>query len=92
MTDSTTLEGWHRKTNFSKLSDDPIQASVCLKATRMHTMNYMSTGIREYSQSFRGENNMVADSLSCNDDWLDEELTQLFCTYCPSQIPPHFEI
>jgi hypothetical protein len=92
MTDSTTLEGWLRKTNFSELGDDPIQASVRLEAARMHALNYMTTGIREYSQWFRGKDNVVADSLSRNDDRSDEELTQIFCTHCPSQIPPHFEI
>jgi hypothetical protein len=35
---------------------------------------------------------MVANSLSCNGNWSDEELTQMFCTHCPSQIPPYFEI
>jgi hypothetical protein len=35
---------------------------------------------------------VVANSLFHDDNWLDEELTQLFCTHCPSQIPPHFEI
>jgi hypothetical protein len=55
-------------------------------------MKYMNTGIREYSQWFRGEDNVVADSLSCDDDWSDEEPTQFFCTHCSSQVPPHFEI
>jgi hypothetical protein len=64
MTNSITLEGWLRKTNFSKLGDKPIQASVHLKAARMHVMNYMTTDIREYSQLFRGEDNLVANSLS----------------------------
>jgi hypothetical protein len=68
MTNSATSEGWIRKTNFSKLGDDPIQASVCLEAARMHTTNYMTTGIREYSQWFRGKHNVVTDSLSCDDD------------------------
>ncbi len=92
MTNSNTLEGWLRKTNFSKLGDNPIQASVRLEAARMHALNYMTTGIREYSQWFRGKDNMVADSLSRDDDQSDEELTQIFCTHCPLQIPPHFEI
>jgi hypothetical protein len=78
MTNSTTLEGWLRKTNFSELGDGPIQALVRLKAARMHAMTYMTTGIREYIQWFRGEDNGVADSLSHDNDWLDEELTQLF--------------
>jgi hypothetical protein len=92
MTDSTTLEGWLRKINFSKPGDDPIQASVCLEAARTPAMNYMTTGIREYSQWFRGEDNMVAGSLSHHDDQSDKELTQLSCTHFSSQIPPHFEI
>jgi hypothetical protein len=92
MTDSTTLEGWLRKTNFRKLGDNPIQASVRLKAARMHAMNYMTTDIREYSQWFRGKDNVVADFLSRDNDQPDEELTQLFCTHCPSQIPPRFKI
>jgi hypothetical protein len=68
MNDSTTSEGWLRKTNFSKLGDDPIQASVCLEAARMHALNYMTTGIREHSQWFREKDNMVANSLSHDDD------------------------
>jgi hypothetical protein len=55
-------------------------------------MNFMTTGIREYSHWFKREDNVVADSLSRDNDWWDEELTQLFCTHCPSQIPPHFKI
>ncbi len=92
MTNSTTSKGWLKKTNFSKLSDEPIQALVHLEAARMHTMNYMTTGIREYIQWFKGEDNVVADSLLCDNDRSDEELTQLFHTHCPSQIPPHFKI
>jgi hypothetical protein len=92
MTDSTTLEGWLRKTNFSKLGDDPIQAAVHLEAARLHAMKYMATGIREYSQWFRGEDNVVANSLSHDDNQSDKELTQLFHTQCSSQTPPHFEI
>jgi hypothetical protein len=92
MTNSTTSEGLLKKTNFSKLGEDPIQALVRLKAAMMHPMNYMTTGIREYIQWFRGEDDVVAYSLSCNGNWSDEELTQLFCTHCPSQIPPNFKI
>jgi hypothetical protein len=91
MTNSTTLEGQLRKTNFSELGDKTIQALVRLKAERMHAMKYMTTGIREYSQWFKGEDNVVADSLSCNYNWSDEELTQFFCTHCPSQIPPQIQ-
>ena len=92
MTDSTTSEGWLRKTNFSELGDNPLQATVRLEAARMHAMHYMTLGIREYSQWFKGEANVVADALSRDNDRSDEELTHIFRTHCPSQIPQHFEI
>ena len=92
MTDSTTSEGWLRKTNFSELGDNPIQATVRLEAARMHAMHYMTLGIREYSQWFEGEANVVADALSRDNDRSDEVLTHIFRTHCPSQIPEHFEI
>jgi hypothetical protein len=50
MTDSTTSEGWLRKTNFSKLNNDPIQATVRLEVARMHATHYITLGIRDYSQ------------------------------------------
>ncbi len=93
MTDSTTLEGWLRKTNFSKLlNDDPIQATVRLEVARLHSMHYINLGIREYSQCFPGKANVVANLLSHDDDRTDTELTTLFCIHCPSQIPEHFKI
>ena len=92
MTDSTTSEGWLRKTNFSELREDPEQATVRLEVARLHATHYITLGIREYSQWFKGEDNVVADSLSRDDDRTDEELTNLFRTFCKSQIPEHFEI
>ena len=92
MTDSTTLEGWLRKTNFSKLREDPEQSTVRLEVARLHATHYFTLGIREYSQWFEGEANVVADSLSWDDNRTDEELTNLFRTFCKSQIPEHFKI
>ncbi len=92
MTNSTTSEGWLRKTNFSKLGDNPLQATVCLEATRMHAMHYMTLEIREYSQWFKGEANVVADALLRDNNRSDHKLTHIFRTHCPSQIPPHFKI
>ena len=34
MTDSYTLEGWARKTNFKENGDEPIQATVRLEVSR----------------------------------------------------------
>ena len=84
MTDSTTSKGWLPKTNFS--------ATVCLDAAQMHAMNYMTLGICDYSQSFPGVDKVVANALSHDDDRSDKELTLIFCTHCPSQIPDHFKI
>jgi hypothetical protein len=52
MTNSTTSKGWLCKTNFSKLKEDPIKATVRLEVARMHTTHYITLGIREYSQWF----------------------------------------
>jgi hypothetical protein len=49
MTDSTTLEGWLRKTNFSELGDNPIQATVQLEVAQMNAKNYMALGIWDYN-------------------------------------------
>jgi hypothetical protein len=92
MTDSTTLEGWLRKMNFSELKEDKEQATVRLEVARLHAMYFITLGIREYSQWFKGEENVVTDSLSCDNDRTDKKLTNLFCTHCPSQIPDHFVI
>jgi hypothetical protein len=92
MTNSTTSEEWLCKTNFSELGDDPIQATVRLEVARMHTTHYITLGIREYSQWFLSEANVVANSLSRNNDRMDSELTNLFCTHCPSQTPEHSAI
>ncbi len=46
----------------------------------------------EYSQWFPGKDNVVTDSLSCDDDRLDNKRTILFCTRCPSQILNHFKL
>jgi hypothetical protein len=63
-----------------------------LEVARLHATHYITLGIREYSQWFKGKDNVVADSLYCDDDQTDKELTNLFRTHCPSQIPGHFEI
>jgi hypothetical protein len=52
----------------------------------------MVLGIRDYSQWFLGKDNIIANILSRDDNRLDKELTLIFCTDCPSQIPDHFKI
>ena len=45
MTDSTTSEGWTRKTNFKK-GLDHVKASVRIEVVRGHATRYMNHGIR----------------------------------------------
>jgi hypothetical protein len=90
MTNNTTSEGWLKKTNFIEDREDPIQATICIEVARLHATHYLSRGIREYSQWFRGAKNMVADALSRDNHCSNEELINILCTHCPSQLPQHF--
>ena len=92
MTDSSTSEGWSRKTNFPEDGEDPIQATIRIEVARSHAMRLMKHGIKDYSQWFPGKENDVADALSRDDDRSDEELTHILRTFVPSQVPKHFEI
>ena len=92
MTDSTTAEDWLRKSNFSKLGKSKLQASVRIKATQMQATLFMSLGIKNYSQWFRGDLNDISNSLSQDDDWTGEELINIYCSLSPSQISSNFEI
>ena len=75
MTDSTTAEEWLRKSNFTELGEDPIQASVRIEASHMQPTLFMLLGLKSYSQWFEGKKNEVLDALSCNNDRNNEELT-----------------
>jgi len=91
MTDSTTSEGWLRKTNF--LEDvDLVQARVRIQVAREHARRYMNHEIRDYSQWFPGIENNVADALSREMDLSDDVLTKLLRLSFPTQIPENFEI
>jgi hypothetical protein len=52
----------------------------------------MSLGIKNYSQWFKGESNEVSNALSRDNNRDDEELINIFCAFCHSQIPSHFRI
>jgi hypothetical protein len=90
MTNSTTAEGWLKKSNFSELGETPLQASAQIEALWKQATLFISFGIKSYSQWFKGTSNEVSDALSCDDDSDDKELT-FFCINCPSQIPSHFK-
>jgi hypothetical protein len=83
MTDSTTAEGWMQKSNFNKVGDDPIQATVCADAARHHARLFMDANIKGYSQWFAGKLNNVADALSRDWHQGDAELTSILCLHSP---------
>jgi hypothetical protein len=78
MTDSTTAEGWLKKSNFSELGKSKIQSSVRIEAARMQATLFMSLGIKNYSQWFKGKSNEVSNALSSNDDRNAKELINIF--------------
>ena len=88
MTDSTTSEGWLRKSNFIKDGEDPIQATIRIEVARLHATHYLSNEIREYSQRFCGADNSIADALSRDNDSKDDELTQILRSHCFTSIQP----
>jgi hypothetical protein len=92
MADSTTAEGWLKKSNFSELGKSKIQSLVRIEAAQMQATLFMSLGIKNYSQWFKGESNEVLDALSRDNNRDDKELINFFCAFCPSQIPSHFRI
>jgi hypothetical protein len=77
MTNSTTSEGWLRKSDFIEDGEDPIQATIRIEVARLHATHYLSNKIREYSQWFRGADNNVANALSRDNDRTDNKLTQI---------------
>ena len=50
MTDSTTAEGWMRKTIFNKVGVNPLQASVQVNAAQQYACLFMDAYVKGYSQ------------------------------------------
>ena len=92
MTDSSTSEGWLRKSNFKEVRENPIQATIRLEVSRSGAKRIMENKIKNYSQWFRSWINDVSDALSWDDDRKDNELINIFRSFTPSKIPDHFEI
>ena len=63
MTDSTTAEGWMRKSNFNEVGDDSIQATVRADPACHHARLFMDAEIKGFSQWFAGKLNNFADAL-----------------------------
>ena len=93
MTDSTTAEGWLRKSNF-KCSDDESEEMTKAKIdiSRDHALRLLKHNCKDYSQWFPGEENDVSDSLSRDFHLSPPELTHLYHTLIPKQTPQNFTI
>jgi hypothetical protein len=92
MTNSTTAEGWLKKSNFSKTGKSPTQASVRIEAAWKQATLFLTLGTKCYSQRFERERNQVSDALFCDNYRSNEELTNAIKSFCPSQVPSHYKI
>ncbi len=64
MTDSTTAEGWMKKSNFVEPNINPIQATTCVDVARHYAKLFMDADMKSYSQWFVGKLNNITDALS----------------------------
>jgi hypothetical protein len=92
MTDSTTAEGWMRKSNFLEKGEAPIQATARVDAARKYASIFMDANVKGYSQWFPGKSNNVADALTRDWHLGDDELTSLLHSHFPEQMPENFRI
>ena len=86
MTDSTTTNGWLRKSNFPDDSENETDAHLACKMdlARAHSLRLLDNWIKEYSQWFPGKLNDVSDCLSRDFHLKDEQLTKLLTISVPS--------
>ena len=87
MVDSSTSEGWTRRSNFSETREEPEQAVVRCEVAYDHTWHVLHAGVKDYSQQFPGAENNVADSLSRDFYLSDVELTNILTHISPQRLP-----
>ena len=92
MTDSTTAEGWMRKSNFVEPNEHPVQAKTRVDAARKYASIFLDADIKGYSQWFEGKKNNVADALSRDWHLSTDELTFLLHSHFPEQMQTNFQI
>jgi hypothetical protein len=92
MTDSTTVEGWMKKSNFVKPNNNPIQTTACVDAARKHASIFMNADVKGYSQWFARKLNNVTDTLLRDWHCNEEELTYIICSHFPEQMLENFHM
>jgi hypothetical protein len=85
-TDSTTGEGWLKKTNFH----DPSKPNM--DTARWFGEFILDNGYSHYSQHFAGKKNIIADILSRDFHLSDNELIAFLRLVVPEQVHPNFRI
>ena len=93
MGDSTTALGWMRRSNF-RASDENNQDWVAKqKVARQLDSLSLQAEIALYKQWFKGDDNVVADSLSRDLFYLSADAHKKFLNLTtPSQLPNNFQI
>jgi hypothetical protein len=81
-TDSTSADGWLRKSNF-----DALLCPTQLIVARQLATLILQADCCLYSQWFPGSDNVVSDLLSRRFDLSDDALVTLICASAPSQVP-----
>lgn len=92
MTDSSTTQGWARKSNFIVREENKEQTECKLESVRGHAERYMDHNMKDYTQWFPGDANDIADSLSRDIHLDDLTLTKLLFHCVPEQMPKNFRI
>ena len=91
-TDSTTAEGWLRKSNFVSHGEKDADVAVKLATARKLADMLIETNTMLCSQWFQGKRNPEADSLSRDTDLSDADLTKLLLSSPECQLPSNFRI
>ena len=91
-TDSTTAEGWLRKSNFVSHGEKDADAAVKLATAWKLADMLIETNTMLHSQWFQGKRNPEADSLSRDTDLSDADLTKLLLSSPECQLPSNFRI
>jgi hypothetical protein len=82
-TDSTSASGWLHKSNFAEKEDENVQFRTA------HQLANISIRTRSclYSKWFKGEDNIVSDSLSHDFHIPSSHLSYLLESFVPEQVP-----
>ena len=93
MGDSTSAMGWLRRSNFKETNEDDNEWLVKQQVARKVASLVLQSDTMLYHQWFKGEQNVVADSLSRDLYYLNMKSHEQFLhSVAPSQLPSNFHI